>query len=267
MRPRAFLLGSVLALAAATGLAQTMGPAAVPPAAPAPAAAQAPQEAVAPPPASPELLAARAAIEAGRAATAEGRTADAAARFRAALAAPEGLDGDSVAAEAARRLGFLAIEAQNPREAEKYYRAEAILSRRLFVQGRLSANRFAESLNRLASALGIQGRSQESAQMIGYGVELRDRARAAESMAALRRPVEEQAIEIGFRLPAAPAACLVASDPALAARMTCAEDQALRNEALLSDTRRIKANAPPPETAEEKQARQAREKAEARRKR
>jgi hypothetical protein len=264
MRPRAFLLGSVLALAAASGLAQTVGPVAVPaPQQTAPAPAPAP----APPPPSPELLAARAAIEAGRAAVAEGRVADAAARFRAALLAPPGADGDLVAAEAARRLGFLAIEAQNPRDAEKFYRAEALLSRRLFVEGRLSANRFAESLNRLASALGIQGRSQESAQMIGYGVELRDRARAAESMAALRRPVEEQAVEIGFRLPPAPATCLVASDPALAARMTCAEDQALRNEALLSDSRRIKANAPPPETAQEKQARQAREKAEARRKR
>ena len=43
--------------------------------------------------------------------------------------------------------------------------------------------------------------------------------------------------------------------------MTCEDEAALRVEAALSDARRIKANAPPPETAEEKAARQARNKA------
>lgn len=252
---------AVLALLAAPATAQQVGPQPQPPqqAAPAPA-----PSAPAPPPVDPAIAAAVAAATAALAAADQditaGRSPDASLRTALQLA-PAGPPGDRPAMLATRRLGFSAMERRDLEQAEAFFWAEALLAQRLFVRGDMGATRLAEAFNRLASAAGGRGDAETSAHLISLAADIRSRAQAVASGQALGRATPEDEVDLGLRRVYVPSLCLVGREPALAARVTCEDEAALRVEAALSDARRIKANAPPPETSEEKAARQARNKA------
>jgi hypothetical protein len=252
---------AVLAAVAAPAAAQDVGPQPQPSAAPAPTAAPPPP---APPPVDPAIVAATAAANAALAAADQAITAGQSPdpSLRQALErAPAGAPGDRIAMLATRRLGFSAMERRDLERAEAFFWAEALLAQRLFVRGDMGATRLAEAFNRLASAAGGRGDAETSAHLISLAADIRSRAQAVASGQALGRAAPEDEVDLGLRRVYVPSLCLVGREPALTGRVTCEDEAALRVEAALSDARRIKANAPPPETSEEKAARQARNKA------
>ena len=107
------------------------------------------------PPAVPAVaqtdLAARGAFQAGLASNTAGDLRGAEAAFRQAIVlAPAGEVGDSVSMEAAKRLGFLAFENRDPRTAETFFGAEAVLARRLYFSAKISPRGFADAVGRFA---------------------------------------------------------------------------------------------------------------------
>lgn len=228
----------------------------------------APQVAVAPsadpnvPASEPADSAARAALKQGVSASAAGNLVQAEQAYRSALSlAPAGELGDPVAWEASKRLGFLAFEKRDPRSAETFFGAEAVLARRLYFSGKISPRAFADSVQRFASATGSMGRSGESAALSFYAQEIKSRAQAEVSAQILNRDANDPADAVGNVRVAAVSLCVVGRDPILKDRVSCDDEAGARSEALALQARQIKASAPPPPTKEEREAKEAKRKA------
>ena len=287
-----FLFAGMAASLASLALAQTAGqkhtkskrsqrPPVVqkvaPPPPPAPVAAPAPVEATtapvaevlapiaapepSPPPPPITDEAARESLKAGVAASTAGDLRQAEQAFRAALTlAPPGEAGDAVALEASKRLGFLAFEKRDPRSAETFFGAEAVLARRLYFSGKISPRAFADSVQRFASATGSMGRSGESAALSFYAQEIKSRAQAEVSSQLLNRDTNDPADSVGNVRVAASGLCVVGRDPILKDRVSCEDEEGARGEALALQARQIKASAPPPPTKAEREAKEAKNK-------
>jgi hypothetical protein len=181
--------------------------------------------------------------------------------YRAALTlAPPGEPGDTVAWEASKRLGFLAFEKRDPRSAETFFGAEAVLARRLYFSGKISPRAFADSVQRFASATGSMGRSGESAALSFYAQEIKSRAQAEVSSQLLNRDTNDPADSVGNVRVAASGLCVVGRDPILKDRVSCEDEEGARGEALALQARQIKASAPPPPTKAEREAKEAKNK-------
>ncbi|MEY3232995.1 MAG: hypothetical protein RL230_266 [Pseudomonadota bacterium] len=205
--------------------------------------------------------AARVSLKAGTAASATGDLRQAELAFRTALTlAPPGEPGDAVAWEASKRLGFLAFEKRDPRSAETFFGAEAVLARRLYFSGKISPRAFADSVQRFASATGSMGRSGESAALSFYAQEIKSRAQAEVSSQLLNRDTNDPADSVGNVRVAASGLCVVGRDPLLKDRVSCEDEEGARGEALALQARQIKASAPPPPTKAEREAKEAKNK-------
>lgn len=205
--------------------------------------------------------AARASLKAGTAASATGDLRQAELAYRAALTlAPPGEPGDAVAWEASKRLGFLAFEKRDPRSAETFFGAEAVLARRLYFSGKISPRAFADSVQRFASATGSMGRSGESAALSFYAQEIKSRAQAEVSSQLLNRDTNDPADSVGNVRVAASGLCVVGRDSILKDRVSCEDEEGARGEALALQARQIKASAPPPPTKAEREAKEAKNK-------
>jgi hypothetical protein len=169
--------------------------------------------------------------------------------------APAGIEGDKIAMEAARRLGFIALESRDPRNAESFFTAEALLGRRLFVRDNVPLRRYSDAIGRWASAAGALGRSDESAALVFYARELRRRQQAAVSSAILQRDATFDADTAAIGEVAVGDHCSAGRDALLSTRVSCQEEFATRQEALELQSRQIVADAPPPPTKEEREAR------------
>lgn len=212
-----------------------------------------------PPPVTDE--AARASLKAGTEANTAGDLRQAEQAFRAALTlAPPGEAGDAIALEATKRLGFLAFEKRDPRSAETFFGAEAVLARRLYFSGKISPRAFADSVQRFASATGSMGRSGESAALSFYAQEIKSRAQAEVSSQILNRDTNDPADSVGNVRVAASGLCVVGRDPILKDRVSCEDEEGARGEALALQARQIKASAPPPPTKAEREAKEAKNK-------
>lgn len=168
--------------------------------------------------------------------------------------APIGDAGDKIAADAAKRLGFSAIERRDPRGAETFFAAEAVILRRMHFAGRASARAFSDAVGRWASATGSMGRSNESAALVFYAQEIRARAQAAASAEALNRDAKSLADQVGPVRVSVGELCAVGRDGVLKDRVTCDDEAGARAEALSLQARQIRASAPPPPTKEEREA-------------
>ncbi|MEN9874574.1 MAG: hypothetical protein RL186_1471 [Pseudomonadota bacterium] len=235
---------------------------------PIPAPEPTPVAPVAPVIATPEAIAppqsdeaARAAFQGGLAASAAGQLPAAEAAFRQALSlAPAGENGDLVSMEAAKRLGFLAFEKRDPRMAETFFGAEAVLARRLYFSAKISARAFSDAVGRFASATGAMGRSGDSAALVFYAQEIKSRAQAETSAQLLNRDANNAADEVGSIRIADTELCVVGRDPLLKSRVSCADEAGARGEALSMQARQIRASAPPPPTKAEREAKAAKNK-------
>lgn len=225
----------------------------------------APDPVLAPDPTPPAPVtdeAARDSLKAGVAASATGDLRQAEQSYRAALTlAPLGEPGDTIAWEASKRLGFLAFEKRDPRSAETFFGAEAVLARRLYFSGKISPRAFADSVQRFASATGSMGRSGESAALSFYAQEIKSRAQAEVSSQLLNRDTNDPADSVGNVRVAASGLCVVGRDPILKDRVSCEDEEGARGEALALQARQIKASAPPPPTKAEREAKEAKKKA------
>ena len=207
-------------------------------------------------------VAARAAFQAGLTANTAGdiRTAEAAFR-QAILLAPLGEIGDTVSMDAAKRLGFLAFENRDPRTAETFFGAEAVLARRLYFSSKISPRGFADAVGRFASATGAMGRSGDSAALVFYAQEIKARAQAEQSAQLLNRDANNAADNVSGVRVASSGLCVVGRDPILRDRVSCDDEAGARGEALSMQARQIRASAPPPPSKEEKEAKAAKAKA------
>jgi hypothetical protein len=206
--------------------------------------------------------AARAAFKAGIDANTAGNLRDAEANFRQAIVlAPAGETGDAVSMDAAKRLGFLAFENRNPRVAETFFGAEAILARRLYFAGKISPRGFADAVGRFASATGSMGRSGDSAALVFYAQEIKSRAQAEQSAQLLNRDANNAADAVSGVRVASSDLCVVGRDPILKDRVSCDDEAGARGEAVSMQARQIRASAPPPPTKEEREAKAAKAKA------
>jgi hypothetical protein len=206
--------------------------------------------------------AARAAFKAGLEANTAGNLSAAEAAFRQAITlAPAGETGDTVAMDAAKRLGFLAFERRDPRSAETFFGAEAVLARRLYFSNKISARGFADAVGRFASATGAMGRSGDSAALVFYAQEIKARAQAEVSAQALNRDANNAADSVSGVRVASTGLCVVGRDPILKDRISCDDEAGARGEALSMQARQIRASAPPPPTKEEREAKAAKTKA------
>jgi hypothetical protein len=205
--------------------------------------------------------AARAAFKTGLEANTAGNLSAAEAAFRQAITlAPAGETGDSVAMDAAKRLGFLAFERRDPRGAETFFGAEAVLARRLYFSNKISARGFADAVGRFASATGAMGRSGDSAALVFYAQEIKARAQAEASAQALNRDANNAADSISGVRVASTGLCVVGRDPILKDRVSCDDEAGARGEALSMQARQIRASAPPPPSKEEREAKAAKAK-------
>lgn len=207
-------------------------------------------------------VAARAALRAGLESNTAGNLRAADAAFRQAIVlAPPGEAGDVISMEAAKRLGFLAFENRDPRTAETFFGAEAVLARRLYFSAKISPRGFADAVSRFASATGAMGRSGDSAALVFYAQEIKSRAQAEASAQLLNRDANNAADAVSGVRVAASGLCVVGRDPVLRDRVSCDDEAGARGEALSMQARQIRASAPPPPTKEEKEAKAAKAKA------
>ena len=211
---------------------------------------------------APNDEAARAAFRAGLESNAAGnlRAADAAFR-QAIILAPAGEIGDAVSMEASKRLGFLAFENRDPRTAETFFGAEAVLARRLYFTSKISPRGFADAVGRFASATGAMGRSGDSAALVFYAQEIKARAQAEQSAQLLNRDSNNAADTISGVRVATSGLCVVGRDPILRDRVSCDDEAGARVEALSLQARQIRASAPPPPSKAEREAKAAKAKA------
>lgn len=199
-------------------------PSEVPPAAPA-----APPAAI-----SMDDTASKAALAVAREARTAGNDALAIEKWREVLqVAPPGPQGDMDAMEASRMLGYSALEQRDPRSAETYFAAEAILARRLFMNGLLSARRLTDAVGRWAGAAGAMGRSTESDALVRYGWVIRDRTQAAASESILNREAStEQSGSTDVRVESNSGVCVTEREPLLRTRITCEDEAGAMTEAM-----------------------------------
>lgn len=206
-------------------------------------------------PLTPEEDNAKAANDRGLAANNAGDLATALAAWQEAYnSAPDTANGKIIAMEAAKRLGYVMIEHQDPRRAEAYFAAEAVIGRKLFFQGELSARKVADAVNHWASAAGAMGRSNESAALVFYAREIRARAAAASSSQILNREAEFKADSIEGMHVNIGTFCATSYVEILAKHVTCEDEAGARTEAVTLESRQIKADAPPPMTKAERDA-------------
>jgi hypothetical protein len=235
--------------------ATVTAPAPIPPAAPTELVAEA-----APAPVTDE--AARAAFKIGLDANTTGNLRAADLAFRKVIVlAPPGEAGDAVSMDAAKRLGFLAFQNRDPRTAETFFGAEAVLARRLYFSGKISPRGFADAVGRFASATGSMGRSGDSAALVFYAQEIKARAQAEQSAQLLNRDANNAADSVSGVRVAASGLCVVGREPILKDRVSCDDEAGARGEALSLQARQIRASAPPPPTKEERAAKEAKAKA------
>jgi ribonuclease E len=256
--PAAVAPASVVATTPAATTPAATTPAAVVAATPAATAIAAPAET------APVVtdVAARAALKAGLESNTAGNLRAADAAFRQAIVlAPAGEAGDVISMEAAKRLGFLAFENRDPRTAETFFGAEAVLARRLYFSAKISPRGFADAVSRFASATGAMGRSGDSAALVFYAQEIKSRAQAEASAQLLNRDANNAADAVSGVRVAASGLCVVGRDPVLRDRVSCDDEAGARGEALSMQARQIRASAPPPPTKEEKEAKAAKAKA------
>lgn len=208
--------------------------------------AQAPTESVPtetaptqPAPAPPATLplddtASKAALAAAREARTAGNDGLAVEKWREVLqVAPAGPQGDLDAMEASRMLGYAALEQRDPRSAETFFAAEAILARRLFMSGMLSARRLTDAVGRWAGAAGAMGRSTESDALVRYGWVIRDRTQAAASETVLNREAStEQSGTADVRVESTSGVCVTEREPLLRTRITCEDEAGALTEAM-----------------------------------
>jgi hypothetical protein len=236
----------------------------VPP--PAPAAVTTPAiEAPTPIVAAPVVVtdeAARAAFKAGLEANVAGNIPAAEVAFRQAITlAPAGELGDVISMDAAKRIGFLAFERRDPRTAETFFGAEAVLARRLYFSAKISPRGFADAVGRFASATGAMGRSGDSAALVFYAQEIKARAQAEASAQLLNRDTNNAADAVSGVRVASSGLCVVGRDPILKDRVSCDDEAGARGEALSMQARQIRASAPPPPTKAEREEKAAKAKA------
>jgi hypothetical protein len=207
-------------------------------------------------------VAAKAAFQAGLDANTAGNLRAAEAAFRQAIVlAPAGEAGDAISMDAAKRLGFLAFENRDPRSAETFFGAEAVLARRLYFSAKISPRGFADAVGRFASATGAMGRSGDSAALVFYAQEIKSRAQAEVSAQLLNRDANSAADSISGVRVASSGLCVVGRDPILKDRVSCDDEAGARGEALSMQARQIRASAPPPPSKEEREAKAAKAKA------
>lgn len=205
--------------------------------------------------------AARAGLAAGTSANAEGKIADAIAQWSKAYSmAPSTDEGRKIARDAAKRLGFAAVENRNARMAESYWAAEAILARKLYFSGAINARAFSESLSHWASGAGAMGRSAESSAFVFYAAEVRARAQAAQSSQILNRESSFKADKVENIRVDAGGLCVTDNVDILKAHVTCDDERTMRSDAVSLQTRQITADAPPPPTKAEREAAEAKKK-------
>jgi hypothetical protein len=206
--------------------------------------------------------AARAAFKAGLEANVAGNIPAAEVAFRQAITlAPAGELGDVVSMDAAKRLGFLAFERRDPRTAETFFGAEAVLARRLYFSAKISPRGFADAVGRFASATGAMGRSGDSAALVFYAQEIKARAQAEASAQLLNRDTNNAADSVSGVRVASSGLCVVGRDPILKDRVSCDDEAGARGEALSMQARQIRASAPPPPTKAEREEKAAKAKA------
>ena len=195
-----------------------------------------PPAAPAAPPAAVALddTASKAALAVAREARTAGNDALAVEKWREVLqVAPAGPQGDMDAMEASRMLGYTALEQRDPRSAETYFAAEAILARRLFMSGLLSARRLTDAVGRWAGAAGAMGRSTESDALVRYGWVIRDRTQAAASESILNREAStEQSGSTDVRVESNSGVCVTEREPLLRTRVTCEDEAGALTEAM-----------------------------------
>jgi hypothetical protein len=207
-------------------------------------------------------VAAKASFQAGLEANTAGNLRAAEAAFRQAIVlAPPGESGDAISMDAAKRLGFLAFENRDPRTAETFFGAEAVLARRLYFAAKISPRGFADAVGRFASATGAMGRSGDSAALVFYAQEIKSRAQAEASAQLLNRDANSAADGISGVRVASSDLCVVGRDPILKDRVSCDDEAGARGEALSMQARQIRASAPPPPSKEEREAKAAKAKA------
>jgi hypothetical protein len=207
-------------------------------------------------------VAARAAFQAGLDANTAGNLRAAEAAFRQVIVlAPPGEAGDGLSMDAAKRLGFLAFENRDPRTAETFFGAEAVLARRLYFSAKISPRGFADAVGRFASATGAMGRSGDSAALVFYAQEIKSRAQAEQSAQLLNRDANNAADGVSGVRVATSGLCVVGRDPILKDRVSCEDEAGARGEALSMQARQIRASAPPPPSKEEREAKAAKAKA------
>jgi hypothetical protein len=207
-------------------------------------------------------VAAKASFQAGLDANTAGNLRAAEAAFRQAIVlAPSGEAGDSISMDAAKRLGFLAFENRDPRTAETFFGAEAVLARRLYFSAKISPRGFADAVGRFASATGAMGRSGDSAALVFYAQEIKARAQAEVSAQVLNRDANSAADSVSGVRVASSDLCVVGRDPILKDRVSCDDEAGARGEALSMQARQIRASAPPPPSKEEREAKAAKAKA------
>ncbi len=178
--------------------------------------------------------ASKAALAAAREARTAGNDALAEEKWREVLqVAPQGPQGDMDAMEASRMLGYAALEQRDPRSAETFFAAEAILARRLFMSGLISARRLTDAVGRWAGAAGAMGRSTESDALVRYGWVIRDRTQAAASESILNREAStEQSGSTDIRVESNSGVCVTEREPLLRSRITCEDEAGALTEAM-----------------------------------
>lgn len=208
-----------------------------------------------------EEISARAILVEGTASNAAGNLPAAVASWsRAYTSAPQTDGGIRIAMEAAKRLGFAAIENRNTRQAESYWAAEAVLARKLYFSGAINARGFAESIGHWASGAGAMGRSNESSALIFYAAEVKARAQAAQSSQIMNREANFTADKVESIRVNVGDLCVTEVIEILKTHVTCEDEQAAKSEAMSLQARQITADAPPPPTKAEREAKAAKDK-------
>jgi hypothetical protein len=157
-----------------------------------------------------------------------------------------------LAMDAAKYLGFYAVESRDVRSAEAYFAAESIIARRLFITGQLSARTFSSSVSHWATGAGAMGRSSESAALVFFAREIKARAQAMESQKILNREASFSADSVeGIRV-SANSICVINNVEILSKQISCADEASAIGEAMSLQARQIKADAPPPEKKDDK---------------
>lgn len=175
---------------------------------------------------------------------------------------PKTIDGRKIAMESAKRLGFIYLETQDFKRAEAAFVAEAVIGRKLYFEGAITAKPFIESVRHWATAAGLMSRSDESTALVFYANEIGARERAAQAAQIQNREAIFAADGIeGIRVNAGN---YCASDylSFLKSQFECKDELSAKAEALGLQLKQIKADAPPEPSKAEKEAKEKAKKSE-----